>query len=785
MHGGAPLRRSFKRPFAALAVAVLVPALLGGTAAVAAPAQPAPASVPAVVQAEEVGIVVAPAHGAMLRPGEDLQLSVTLSNGTKQPLGATRIAIGLSDDTLADSPELAAWLRPSAEDLADADGSGVPDDGHLVATVDGPSVPVGASSSLAVTVPAAALGLDGADWGAQGIVATLLADDAVVAQSRSTVVFLVGEAPRSPLSVATPIAAPVDELGLIPSELLAAYTGPGGVLSRSLDAALSHQTAIALDPKILVSIRVLGASAPRSAVDWLTRLAEAPNEIFPLPYADADLAAQAQLGVEPFLAPVSFGYAIDAKNFSPETPAPTETPTPTEEATDSATPGGPGATENPAPETSTEPDAESGTAPPTDAVMGSGLPSLEQLLAWPYSFDGVAWPAAGTMNAAMLPALSANSFDTVIVAGSNVANTDLTSADSVQPPASSRTGDTSLLVADTELDTALREALNADRESDWQAAMARAAGAIAVAAGEPTARPLLAALPRDWPSKPGYVNATLLALEQLPIASLAPLSTLRAAPAADVTLSEGAEPAERLATISSLLERETSLTGFSTAVEDATTITGPERASVMTLLGVGWLTEDSAWREAVGADLLRTNQILDSVSVVQSPSVLVVGGSAQFPVTVQNTFTEPVSLRVNLLPSNGRLVVDESADVTINAGSSSTVLVPVSAHVGNGPVNVTVTLTTAAGVQLGSSVTIPVNVQADWEGLGAALLGGAILLFFGFGVFRNIRRRRRERAAGEQETGEPGTGEQGGGDTVKPSDEVTATDAGDNESPRG
>ncbi|PPL14209.1 DUF6049 family protein, partial [Microterricola pindariensis] len=111
---------------------------------------------------------------------------------------------------------------------------------------------------------------------------------------------------------------------------------------------------------------------------------------------------------------------------------------------------------------------------------------------------------------------------------------------------------------------------------------------------------------------------------------------------------------------------------------------------------------------------------------------------------------------------------------------SSTVLVPVSAHVGNGPVNVTVTLTTAAGVQLGTSVTIPVNVQADWEGLGAALLGGAILLFFGFGVFRNIRRRRRERAVGEQSAAE-----QGSDDTVKPDEEVTATDAGESEQPRG
>ncbi|PPL14368.1 hypothetical protein GY24_16445, partial [Microterricola pindariensis] len=619
----------------------------------------------AVPQSDVVDIVVAPAHGAVLRPGEDLQLSVTVSNGTREALSATRIAIGLSDDTLSEPAELASWLQPGAEEAADTDSlnSGVPDDGHLVAMVDGPSVAGGASASILVTVPAASLELDGTDWGAQGIVGSLLADDVVIANSRSTTVLLAGDVPRSPLSVATPITAPVDSLGLIPGDLLAAYTAPGGMLTRSLDVAVDHTAAIALDPKILVSIRVLGSSAPRSAVDWLTRLDAAPNEVFALPYADADLAAQAQLAVEPFLAPLSFDYAIDANNFSTETPGPTATPS--DQATPGETEGGAEGVVPAEPDTSTQPS----TLPPIDAVPGTGVPTMEQLLAWPYAMDGIAWPAPGTANAAMLPAFTANGFDTLIVGGSNISNTDVLSEDSVQPPASTRAGDTTLLVADTALNTALQEALSADREIDWQAAMARAAAAVAVAAGEASPRPLLAALPRDWPSNPGYVNATLLALEQLPVAAITPVSALRAAPAGEVALSEGASSPERLETISSLLERETALTGFSTAVADPATITGPERATLMSLLGVGWIADDSAWRDAVSEDRLRTSQILESVSVVQSPSVLVVGGSAQFPVTVQNAFTEPVTLRVNLLPSNGRLVVDESAEVTINAGS--------------------------------------------------------------------------------------------------------------------
>ncbi|MEO7429285.1 MAG: DUF6049 family protein, partial [Acidimicrobiales bacterium] len=72
---------------------------------------------------------------------------------------------------------------------------------------------------------------------------------------------------------------------------------------------------------------------------------------------------------------------------------------------------------------------------------------------------------------------------------------------------------------------------------------------------------------------------------------------------------------------------------------------------------------------------------------------------------------------------------------------------PVNAQVGNGPVDVQITLSSESGVQLGQTVTIPVNVQADWEGLGAGLLATAVLLFFGFGIVRNIRRRRAERAA--------------------------------------
>lgn len=743
-----------------IAAATLTPALLGASATTPAPAQAVTAPAAATAEPTSVTIIVAPAQGAIVRPGEDLPLTVSVSNGTDQTVTGSTVTVGLSDDTLSDSAELADWLHPSDEVIAesDADSAGMPDDAHVVATVELPSVAAGSNSVTPVTVPAASLDLDTADWGAQGLVASLISGDTVVSTARSTTVLVTGETPRSPLGIVMPITAPSSNLGLIPSEMLAVYTGPGGMLTRSLDAALGHNVAIGLDPKILVSIRVLGSSAPTSATDWLERLSGATNEIFALPYSDADITAQAQLGVNPFLAPLSFDAAIDPANFTATVPTPTPTPSEGDDA--------------PSSEPGTEPSAEPSDEPTSD----TGVPTLDELLAWPYSLSGIAWPAPGLVSAPVLPAFTANGFGTTIVSGSDIAL-----ADSVQPPASARAGEMALLVADTELNDAVTDAITAGRESDWQEAIARATAAAAVAADESTPRALLATIPHEWPGNSSYLNATLSALEQLPFVSPVGLSALSDAPAPELTVGDTGESPERLAAVANLLERETALTGFSTAVADPTTITGPERASLLALLDIAWIPDDEEWRTVVGDDLARTREILDSVSVIQSTSVLVVGGSAQFPVTVQNSYTQPVTLTVSLLPSNGRLVVDESVDVTIDAASSSTVLVPVNAHVGNGAVDVQITLTTSAGVQLGSPVTIPVNVQADWEGLGAALLGAAILLFFGFGIFRNIRRRRRERAAGETQDIES--------TQATPAQTVTeiedSADADESESPRG
>ena len=178
------------------------------------------------------------------------------------------------------------------------------------------------------------------------------------------------------------------------------------------------------------------------------------------------------------------------------------------------------------------------------------------------------------------------------------------------------------------------------------------------------------------------------------------------------------------------------------------------------ILDVGWLGQPDAWTEAVGEWLVDRRALTNAVSIVPSSSVLVVATETGIPITVQNDLPYPVDVVVDVAPSNGRLIVEDSVEATVEAESRSTVRVPVAAGVGSGEVTLVVSMTSPDGTPVGTSVRVPANVQADWEGVGAAILGAIVVLVFGIGLWRNIRRRRRARAdaAGETENGSDDAG---------------------------
>jgi hypothetical protein len=627
----------------------------------------------------------------VLTPGHDLTVTITVSNPTTETVGRGSLDLTLDPDALTTRDALDDWLDDTD---AAAEGPSV--------RVDVPTLLPAGTSTVSATIPAAALGLTSAQWGARGLAATFDVDGDRVAAAHGSVVWYASQPiTPTPVTITMPLTAPAAATGLLSADDLAALTRAGGLLTRELDGVTGRSVAIGIDPMIIASIRALGTSAPASATDWLARLRALPNETFALAYADADLAVQSQAGLEAPLAPTSLAYAMDAANFPPAdetaTPAPTESPT-------------------------------------------GGVPGLDALLAWPYSQTGIAWPGSGTVAAKDVPALAAAGYATTIVDSS-----DLADAPTTTPRASATSGENSVLLADTRLSRALSDAATAVSDADWQAAISEAASVLAVASGESSDAAVIAALERGWPPTSTRLPETIDTVLALPWVESRPLSTTRQEQPTAVTLTSDGEASSRVAVLNSLITGESDLAAFSSVLDDPTILTGDERNRILGLLSVGWLPDSTGWAGAVAEHRAATAATLASVALVQGTDVLVVGSPTEILFTVKNQYTHPVNVRVHVVPSNGRLVIDNDAEATVEANSSATVRIPVRAQIGSGGVQLTATLLSPTGVQLGVPSTVEVNVQADWEGFGAVAIATIVVIVFGVGVWRSVRRRRHAR----------------------------------------
>ena len=686
-----------------------------------APAAPT-AKTPTAVTANAVNLSVAPATLAPLQAGQDLTVTVTVENATLDTISPGTIDLFLAERALINRNALNSWLDPEKNSK--------PGD-LMLSEPTMASIQPDSTEIFTLTVAAGSVGLtSGNAWGARGIAATLSTDDRVRAEGRGTFVWYSDEevTPVN-MSVIMPITVPAQSTGLITSKALETFTAPTGVLSRQLDGVVGRPVTIAIDPLIIVSIRILGSAAPPSAIAWLNRLDEAPNDIFPLSYADADLALQAQAGAGPLLTPTTFDQAIDPALF-----AATD-----QSATPNSDPALPPGTETPAPSTDQP-------APPSDGTP----PTTEELLAWEYSATDIGWPAEGDVASADLDVFAASGLNTTILGGSNASG----AAGDFTPNASLDlgTGHGLGLVVDDSLAAALRTAAAATTDDAWREAMSQVSSQLAVVSAERpgTARTLLATFDRGWPPNADRLTETIDALAGLRWYAPSTLPEVRASvPAEEVEFDSQAEPEDRVALAAELFEAEKTVTDFSSVLSDPAIVTGTQRLDLMALLSNSWASQEASWADAVGTSLANSSALVGSITVATKGPINVVGSQVDIPVTLDNALSQAVTVMVQVVPSNGRLLVGEAVESTIEAQSARTVTIPVTAAVGNGAVTLRVTLLTPAGTVISQPALIPINVRADWEGLGSLLFAAFVVLFFGFGVWRNILRRRRERAETE------------------------------------
>jgi hypothetical protein len=715
----------------------------------------APASAASSVPDDAVTLTLAPAESGVLVPDRDLVLDVVVSNTTGDDLAASVARLYLDRNAFVARAKLASWLAPETTSVRDFLGTSL-------ARVDVPEVPAGQSRTVgSVTVPAATVALGGYGWGARALGARLVdSDGAELAQARSSVAWFPAESFQATrVAVAVPITTPETENGVLDAAALAAYTSIDGTLTRQLRAVQGTQAAVAVDPMIIASVRLLGTSAPASALDWLDQLQRSGLEMFPLAYADADVAGLSQGGATTIPAPVSFDALVDPTLFAEPTPDSTQEPSPSGTSEPSAAqPPGDGDGDGDGSGSGDQAD-EPASAPP--------LPTTESLLSWPWTTTGVAWPEADTVVAADLDVLAASGYTSTILSSSNV---DVSTG--ATENAATQLGPTSGLVSDDTLSTLLADAAGASDDSAWAATMAELSASVATVARErpSDARTLLATLERSWSPDSAYLTRTLAALRDLPWSAASSLQEAAASTPTAATVVDEPEDDARAALLRTLVTADRRVSDFSTALAQPQTVTAPSRLRTLALASHSWRDNpDGLATEVADADAgsVTTSGL---VSIVQGSDISILGDRTSLPLYVQNSTSSAATVYLMVQPSNSLLSVERNRiEVTVASDSQARVRVPVQS-VANGTVDVSLSLVSSTGVAISSPATVSISVQAGWETAITWVFAVGFLVLFGGGIYRTFRKRRlaREEAAAGK----------GGADTTQSSVASDTTETG-------
>lgn len=587
---------------------------------------------------------------AFVAPGSDVALTVEIRNPTSIGTSSGSVTVALSDGVLADPASIEAWM------------SGAGSAGPTRARANALPTAAGGSSTTGVTLPASLMSGEGV-WGIQATVTV-----GAAAYGARTVVSIASTVVPADVSTIVAITAPLPANGVLDSASLAELTGPEGALRKALNAILGQNVTVAIDPRIIASIRLLGTQAPTSAVEWLSSLQNAKFDSFALQYGDADVALQAQLGLEQLLTPGDF---LDRDLSASE---------------------------------------------------------LSQLTAWDFRRTAV-WPAPNTLTSTDIEVFATSGYSLVVAGSGNVADSR---------SALTRVGRSGALVTQDAPSAALARAFSATSPTAWQSATAALQAELAQFGGQ---RIVLA--PNRAPiADSGRANATLALLANSPASRMSSLETLTLS--GETSIVDSPESAERQATGAHLLSQNAAVNAFAPVARYPEALTEIAQRDLLTVLGTSWTTDPEGWLPVVAGYDAQSIATLNAVRVATSSSINVLASEASLPISVENDLDVPIDVWVQVSPSNGRIVVGEPVAAEIAAKSRQTVQVPVKARIGNGAVTLNVQLLNRDGGAVGPVAIIPANVQADWEGWGAAIIALTAAGLFGFGIVRQVRKMRRE-----------------------------------------
>jgi hypothetical protein len=536
-------------------------------------------------------------------------------------------------------------------------------------------------------------------------------------------------APGEPAGVARvatvfPLTTPETRTALISAEALAGYTAPTGALTRDLDAVIDTSAAIAIDPMILASIRVLGSSAPPSALDWLGRLSQASNETFSLTYADSDVTVGLQAGASSVIAPSSFDFAIDETLFPTAPAVPEETPTAT-------------------------PDTET-SAPPAEPTPT--LPTTQSLLSWDFTVPAIVWPVADTVIGSDLTTMATSGFITAIINSGNIERTDPSKA-------MATIGSLSAATTDDELSEIFGDAIDAGTMQQWDSALGRLQPAMdaKAAEGDASGATIVLAVDRTSLGSAARLRSTLATIDALPSTDLASFTSVLTSAASTGAIVDRPQSPARVTAAQKLLTTEASDAAFASVAENPELITGERRARMLATMSNAWYSYPGGWGGALDRFGAESTALHESVRVVRSSEITLLADRGSLYITVTNELNQPVNVDIEVSAPTPLLAIEEpSVPVTIEPESQKRAAVPVQS-LSNGAALISISISSPTGDTIGAPTSVRINVYAGWETPVTIALGVFVVGVFGFGIARLVvrrRRARRERAAEAVAVGE-------------------------------
>lgn len=304
------------------------------------------------------------------------------------------------------------------------------------------------------------------------------------------------------------------------------------------------------------------------------------------------------------------------------------------------------------------------------------------------------------------------------------------------------------LLEDIVAGTSTVDGVTYDLTPSQQRQLVAATTAATVREDSNLARPVLVSLPPDDAGSPNPVTDLLAELPWVtPVTLSQATSAWPAAPDVGVQVLPSAPDAggggvtpEQLQEAAELIEEYEVI---ASVVANPAAITTPE-------LGQLDLLAARAWRGSPGAreqhlDLAReaVNSLQGRLTVTTPANVLMVSESSNFPLTIANDLATDATVLVSLTATDLRLQQVEPQLVTVQARNEVRTEIPVTA-VGSGDLTVDILLSTPDGQPLGEGQPIEVRMRADWENTAMIALIMLAVTSFGFGIFRTIRRNKKE-----------------------------------------